>query len=159
MKIRVFDKSDSEKLKEITIICFDGLSSIDHNIEKLCGRVGGKDWVWRKKRSIDEDIAANPTGIFVAEIKGSPIGYITTRVDQETKIGWIPNLAVLPEHRKMGIGRKLIDKAVAYLRNQGMKCVRIETLATNEKGQHFYPSYGFKEITRQIHYIMPIDGS
>ena len=159
MLIRSYRESDREAIEEITVACFDGASSIDHSIERLFGLIDGKDWAWRKKRHIDEDVAAGPAGIFVAEAKGSVVGYITTRVDHETKIGWIPNIAVLPAHRKSGIGRALIEAAIVHLRDEGMTFARIETLETNAAGQSLYPACGFKEVARQIHYIMPIDGT
>lgn len=156
MKIRAYQETDRQELKDITIICFDGVS-IDQNAEERLGLIAGKDWAWRKERQIDDDIAANPTGIFVAEADGKPVGYITTRVDQATKVGRIPNLGVLPAYRNSGIGRKLMDKAFAYLRSEGMECVRIETLDQNAVGQRFYPSCGFIEVARQIHYIKRLD--
>ena len=155
MIIRKYKDSDREALKEITAICFDGVS-IDRNIEKCYGRIAGKDWRWRKKRHIDADVEANATGVFVAEDDGMTVGYITTRIDQESKIGWIPNLSVLPETQKMGVGRKLIDTAIDYCKSQGMEYVRIETLDQNDVGLHFYTKYGFQEVARQVHYIMPI---
>ena len=159
MKIRNFEESDREALKEITVICFGESSSIDHKIEARFGKVGGNDWAWRKERHIDDDIATDPDGIFVAELDARPIGYITSRIDHEGKIGSIPNLAVLPSHRGQGFARSLIDAAVAYLKQAGMTHVRIETLAGNEIGEAFYTSYGFTEVARQIHYIMPIDAT
>ncbi len=156
MKIRACQETDRQDLKDITIICFDGVS-IDQNAEERLGLIAGKDWAWRKERQIDDDIAANPSGIFVAEADGKPVGYITTRVDQATKVGRIPNLGVLPAYRSSGIGRKLMDKAFAYLRSEGMEYVRIETLDQNAVGQRFYPSCGFIEVARQIHYIKRLD--
>lgn len=85
MKIRAYQETDRQGLKEITIICFEGVS-IDQNAEERLGLIAGKGWAWRKERQIDDDIAANPNGIFVAEADGKPIGYITTRVDQATKV-------------------------------------------------------------------------
>ena len=43
------------------------------------------------------------------------MGYITTRLNQRSRIGWIPNLAVDPAYHKKGIGRKLIDEAFRNL--------------------------------------------
>ena len=37
-----------------------------------------------------------------------------------------------------------------------MTYARIETLDQNDVGAHFYPDFGFQEVARQIHYIMPI---
>ena len=64
--IRKFKEADREILKEITVICFDGVC-IDQNIENQMGVIAKKDWAWRKKRHIDDDIAANSNGIFVAD--------------------------------------------------------------------------------------------
>ena len=156
MRIREYQETDRRDLKEITIICFKGVS-IDENVEERFGQIAGKNWAWRKERQMDDDIAVNPNGIFVAEEDGKPIGYITTRVDQVTKVGRIPNLGVLPAYRNSGIGRKLMARASAHLRSESMKCVRIETLEQNAVGQRFYPSCGFKEVARQIHYIRRLD--
>ena len=113
MNIRKFQEPDREALKRITIICFDGVS-IDRNIEKLFGPIAGKSWEWRKGRQIDDDLNVNPDGIFVAEEDDKCVGYISTRIDHATKIGSIPNIAVLAEYRKTGIGRKLMDTATVF---------------------------------------------
>ena len=155
MEIRTFRESDRAALKAITVICFEGVG-IDHNIEERYGLINGHDWRWRKARHIDDDIAANAAGIFVAEVAGEVVGYITTRIDDASKIGTIPNLGVLPEHRGQGIGRQLIATATAHATDAGMAFLRIETLAQNLIGQQFYPSEGFAEIARQIHYIKPL---
>lgn len=47
MHIRPYRESDRDRLKEITIQCFSGSSSIDHNLDRLFGEVGGKDWAMR----------------------------------------------------------------------------------------------------------------
>ena len=156
MIIRKYRDADREIIKEITAICFEGVS-IEHNIEKLYGPIAGKDWRWRKKRHVDADIAANADGIFIAEDEGQVVGYISTRVDAETKIGGIPNFAVHPAHQQKGIGKKLMHAGIEYLKSKGMEYARIETLAHNEVGLRFYPKMGFKELARQVYFIMPID--
>lgn len=155
MIIRLFRDADLQALKEITTICFDGVC-IDQNIEKLVGEIDGKSWQWRKVRHIDADVAANASGIFVAEEDQHVVGYITTRVDQESKVGGIPNIAVLPDHQGTGIGRALMETAMQYFHEVGMHYTRIETLDQNDIGSDFYPNMGFKEVARQIHYVMPI---
>ena len=155
MLIRKFREGDREIIKTITAICFEGVS-IDHAMEDRYGLIDGKDWRFRKVRHIDSDIAANADGIFVAEVDEQVIGYITTRIDQATKVGGIPNLGVLPGYRGAGIGRQLIETAIAYAKAQGMLHLRIETLAHNPIGQYLYPSCGFQEVARQVHYVLPL---
>ncbi len=152
--IRGYRPDDLERLKEITVVCFAEVS-IDRNIEREFGLVGDRDWRWRKRRHIDADVAGdNARGVFVHEIEGEVVGYITTRVDQESRIGWIPNMAVDPDHQGKGIGRDLMKASLAYMRECGMECAKIETLEQNPIGSRFYPSTGFREVGRQIHYLM-----
>lgn len=153
--IRAYRKGDLDVLKEITIICFEGVS-IDHNIEEKFGQFAETDWRERKAKHMDQDVNANSDGIFVYEDQGTLIGYITTRIDQESKIGGIPNLAVLPGHQGKGVGKALMKAAFDYFEEQNMSVAKIETLDQNAIGQNFYPRSGFTEVARQIHYAMPL---
>jgi ribosomal protein S18 acetylase RimI-like enzyme len=156
MHIRHYTPHDYEPIQAITAVCFLGVS-IDYAIDQKYGAIAGKDWQWRKAQLIDEDITANAQGILVAVENDTVVGYITTRVNQASKIGWIPNLAVLPDYQQRGLGKALIEAALAYMKDVGMQYARIETLAHNTVGQHFYPQMGFEEIARQIHYIQPLE--
>ena len=78
MRIRPYQSSDIDELKRITIDGFEGIA-IDQNVEKALGILSGNDWRWRKARHVDEDIQANPTGVFVAEELGKVLGYISQR--------------------------------------------------------------------------------
>ncbi len=152
--IRAYREGDLERLKEITVICFEGVS-IDRNIESRFGVLGDHDWRWRKLMHIDADVAgANAQGVFVDEDldSGEVLGYITCRIDPESKIGWIPNMAVVPEARGRGVGKQLMERAFTYFRDAGMAIAKIETLEQNPIGQSFYPGVGFEEVGRQIHY-------
>ncbi len=153
---RPYRESDIETLRAITAVCFDGVS-IDQNIEQRYGTIAGKGWQWRKAGHVDADAAAHPDGIFVCEQEGEVVGYVTARPNRETRIGGIPNLAVLPGHQGRGIGKALIAKAVEYLKAEGMRYVRIETIEQNETATALYPKLGFQEVARQIHYIMQIE--
>jgi ribosomal protein S18 acetylase RimI-like enzyme len=84
------------------------------------------------------------------------LGYITTRIDREVSKGRIPNLAVDEQARGRGLGRRLIEHALEYFRREGMAYVMIETMANNAVGQHLYPSCGFVEAGRQIHYALKL---
>jgi ribosomal protein S18 acetylase RimI-like enzyme len=155
MNIRPYEPQDLEALKRLTIEGFEGIA-IDQNIEKSLGILGGRDWRWRKTRQVEEDVAVNPAGVFVAEEETKVVGYISTRLDRDAAKGRIPNLAVDGTARGRGLGRRLIEHAVAYLRGEGMAFVMIETMVNNPVGQHLYPSCGFVEAGRQIHYAMKL---
>src|SRR6185436_8384663 len=149
--IRLYRPSDLVELKRMTVEAFDGIA-IDQRVEEHLGLLHGHDWRWRKARHIDEDVEANPAGVFVAEENGRILGYITTRLEREAGKGRIPNLAVIPDARGKGVGRQLIEHALDYFRREGMSFAMIETMAYNEVGNHLYPACGFVEIARQVHF-------
>lgn len=150
--IRKYQPSDLETLRQITAICFKGVS-IDKNIEDKFGVINELDWKQRKMSHINNDVEANADGVFVAEIAGEVVGYITVYANHQTKIGGIPNLSVLPDFQQKGLGTELIETALAYLKEEGMLYARIETLEQNQIGTNFYPKMGFIEIAKQVHYI------
>jgi ribosomal protein S18 acetylase RimI-like enzyme len=151
LTIRLYQPGDLERLIQLTVDSFPGVT-LEQNVEQVLGILHGKNWQWRKGRHIEEDVAANPAGIFVAESDAVLVGYVTTRLDRETGKGRIPNLAVDRSLRGQGLGRQLIERALEYFREQGMSYAMIETMAQNEIGQHLYPSCGFQEVARQVHY-------
>ncbi|MEQ1850588.1 MAG: GNAT family N-acetyltransferase [Chthoniobacteraceae bacterium] len=155
MKIRLCQSSDLDELKRMTVEGFEGIA-IDQNVERALGVVGPHDWRWRKARHVDEDVEANPDGVFVAEEDGKVLGYISTRIDREAGKGRIPNLAVDKAAQGRGIGRQLIEHALDYFRREGMAFAMIETMVNNPVGQHLYPSCGFVEAGRQIHYAVKL---
>jgi len=151
ISIRVYRAEDFEAIKQLTVQSFAGVT-LEQNIEEQLGLLGGHDWRWRKARHIDEDVSANPRGIFVAEAEGQIAGYITTRIDREAGKGRIPNLAVAPEFRGEHLGRRLIEHTLAYFRGEGLDYAVIETMAQNAVGHHLYSACGFIEVARQVHF-------
>jgi ribosomal protein S18 acetylase RimI-like enzyme len=152
--IRVYRPQDLARLQAITADTF-GPVSIDRNMEQVLGPFGGGDWRSRKTAAIADDCRAQPDGVFVAEDSaGQVVGYVTTRRNEANRIGWIPNLAVDPSHQGRGLGRLLLEHALDHFRRSGMEVARIETLEQNPVGKRLYPSLGFKEVARQVHYAM-----
>lgn len=149
--IRNYRPEDLEAIKQMTLDSFAGVT-LEQNIEQSLGILNERDWRWRKARHIDEDVAANPAGVFVAEAGGRVVGYITTVIDRDAGKGRIPNLAVDPDFRQQGLGRRLMVHALNYLRGEGLAYAMIETMAQNEAGQHLYPACGFVEVARQVHF-------
>lgn len=158
MEIRPYRPGDLEVIKEITVEAFSGVS-IDEAAELVYGPINGRDWKWRKARHIDADVARDVEGILVAEVEGTVVGYITTWQDTEAGIGYIPNLAFVPEWRGKGLGRRLIVEALDRFRAAGLSHAKIETLAQNEVGHHLYTSIGFQEVAQQVHFFADLSDS
>ncbi|MCX6368548.1 MAG: GNAT family N-acetyltransferase [Armatimonadetes bacterium] len=156
MLIRLYLPEDLLRLQEITALTF-GPVSIDRNMEQLLGEFGPSGWEARKLVAIALDCELQPDGVFVAvDSADRPIGYVTTRLQPASGIGWIPNLAVDPACQGQGIGRALLERALEFFRERGMEVAKIETLEQNPIGQHLYPSLGFQEVARQVHYALKL---
>lgn len=65
----------------------------------------------------------DPTGMFIAELDGQPVGAVNAYIERsrEDKIGFIRSLGVIPEFRRRGIGRRLVEKALESLKERGME--------------------------------------
>ncbi len=153
--IRPYQPADLPVLRQITVDSFGGVA-LEQVLEDKFGRWNERSWKARKADHIDDDCAANPSGVFIADRAGQILGYITTRVDRHNSRGRIPNLAVIEEARGLGLGRRLVDHALDYFRKEGLHVAMIETMASNSIGQHLYPSCGFEEVARQVHYAMKL---
>ncbi|MEO2023649.1 MAG: GNAT family N-acetyltransferase [Pirellulaceae bacterium] len=153
--IRPYRDSDLPRIQQLTVEAFEPVC-IDRNIEDRFGVIADRNWAWRKARHLTADAEREPAGIHVAEDDGSIVGYITTWSDQEAGIGNIPNLAVDRDHRGQGLGRQLIAFALDTFKAAGLTHARIETLDQNSAGQNLYPSMGFREVARQIHYCLDL---
>ncbi len=151
--IRLCQSADLPTLRRITVESF-GSVALEQMLEHKFGIWNDRDWKTRKAGHIDDDAAACPEGCFVAERGGEILGYITLRLDRLNARGRIPNLAVVEAARGLGLGRRLIQHALDFMRSEGMQIAQIETMASNAIGQHLYPGCGFEEVGRQVHYAM-----
>jgi ribosomal protein S18 acetylase RimI-like enzyme len=65
------------------------------------------------------------------------------------QLGLIETLAVLPESRRHGIGKKLVQFAMSKLFQNGMDSLLITTWETNKAALALYEKLGFKMIMRK----------
>jgi ribosomal protein S18 acetylase RimI-like enzyme len=65
------------------------------------------------------------------------------------QLGLIETLAVLPEFRRLGIGKKLVQYAMSKLFQNGMEAMLITTWETNVAALTMYEELGFKMILRK----------
>lgn len=55
----------------------------------------------------------------------------------------ILSIAVHPDFQGRGLGRKLLEAGLGYLRAEGAPCVRLEVRPDNDPARHLYEQYGF----------------
>tara|TARA_B100000700_G_scaffold175615_1_gene193953 strand:- start:510 stop:1022 length:513 start_codon:yes stop_codon:yes gene_type:complete len=153
--IRDAKASDRKAILSITAAVF-GPSTYEKNLEDMFGVIGNSNWVQRKQSHLNNDLGREDGNCKIAEVAGDLAGYVTFTVNDQSRIGVIPNLAVAREYTNQGIGRKLLTHAIEEMRTLGAEVVRIETLEQNDIGQHLYPQLGFQEVARQIYYALDL---
>ncbi|MEW6506024.1 MAG: ribosomal protein S18-alanine N-acetyltransferase [Chloroflexota bacterium] len=100
-----------------------------------------------------------PETFMVAEADGEIVGYIMCRIEVGLgsfgisgllKKGHVVSVAVLPEHRRRGIGEALVKSAMEAMRQYHAKQCYLEVRVTNESAVQLYRKLGF-EVTRTVH--------
>ncbi len=62
----------------------------------------------------------------------------------------LASIAVAPEYRGQGIGKKLVASVEDYFKSQNIKFYRLDTFKTNTNAQAFYKKLGFVELKRKM---------
>ena len=94
------------------------------------------------KKSIKKFLEKNPNSCFVAEYNKKIIGTILGGNDGRRAL--IYHLMVKPEHRKNGIGKKLLENVEKGLKKEGIKKVYLTTFKENEIGNRFWENNGYE---------------
>ena len=93
------------------------------------------------REGIDKYLKRNPNTCFVAETDGKIIGVIMAGHDGRR--GYIHHTAVLPDFRRGGVARALVDAAMSALEKEGIHKVALVAFKTNETGNGFWEHIGF----------------
>jgi ribosomal-protein-alanine N-acetyltransferase len=102
------------------------------------------------------DLHASDAHCLVARLDERIVGFV---------IGWfvldelhIHNLAVHPEHRRRGLGGKLLRSLLGRARERGIRRAILELRVSNQLARKLYKKHGFKEVaTRKDYYRQPIE--
>lgn len=98
--------------------------------------------------------------VMVADREGEVIGYVYAAVEPRDwmslrdSAGVIHDVIVDPAHRQGGVGRQLLDAALAFLKERGAPRVVLQTAERNEPAQRLFENAGFRrtmiEMTREL---------
>ena len=89
--------------------------------------------------------------VFVAERDGAIVGYVFAAFEplswKELRgpAGFIHDVAVADEARRLGIGTKLVQAAIEWLRERGAPRVILWSAASNEEARALFRRLGFRD--------------
>lgn len=83
----------------------------------------------------------NPSLSFVAVHNGKIVG--TILCGHDGRRGYIYHLFIADLHRNKGLGRRLVDKSLERLKEQGIEKCHLFVFTRNELGQNFWINSGW----------------
>ena len=108
---------------------------------------------------ISAQLEDSDSAVLVAD-DGAVIGYAYSVIDGSDFLalrgpaGILHDIIVDPERRGQGVGRRLLDATLAYLRSRGAPRVVLSTAVRNGPAQRLFASVGFRptmiEMTREL---------
>lgn len=102
------------------------------------------------ERSIGSELENRLSMWFVATEEETVLGYIGSQTVLDSSD--VMNIAVHPDHRKKGIGEKLVLELVHYLKEKDIKSLLLEVRVSNTAAINLYKKLGFQEIGRRRNY-------
>ena len=94
-------------------------------------------------KDIERKLLVQAEMFLVASLGGSLVA--TVMAGYEGHRGWINYLAVAPECRRQGLGRRMMDAAEARLLAMGCPKINLQIRKSNPSAARFYRSIGFVE--------------
>jgi [ribosomal protein S18]-alanine N-acetyltransferase len=97
-------------------------------------------------------LAELPEAFLVAEAEKKLVGYIMCKIEYGfsnfkklgfVKKGHVVSIAVLPEHRQKGIGRALVEEAIAGVKLKKSDELYLEVRCSNNEAIKLYEKLGF----------------
>lgn len=110
------------------------------------------------ENSIRESFENKCNYFYVATVDEKIAGYIGFSVMADE--GYILNVAVLPEYRGSGIGRKLVQTVLEYAEENSLVFVTLEVRVSNETAINLYEKAGFEKVgERKNYYSNPTENA
>jgi GNAT superfamily N-acetyltransferase len=86
-------------------------------------------------------VALEPAGCFAIEHVGALIATATV-VTYGRMLAWIGMVLVDPSHRGLGLGRRLMERALAFAEDRGIAWIKLDA---TEMGRPLYQALGFED--------------
>jgi len=97
------------------------------------------------RESIQTHLDRNPGMSFIAETEGQLVGAVLCGHDGRR--GYVHHLAVHPDYRRQGIGRRLVERCLSALQDDGIQKSHLFIFHKNVDGISFWEGIGWSKRT------------
>lgn len=80
----------------------------------------------------------------VIEYEGVLAGYVVYTFRAEPLTVYVDSVAVRPEYRRQGMGRRMMDEVRDAAAGHGAQCIKLHVRASNERAIDFYIALGYE---------------
>lgn len=95
-------------------------------------------WGWGNEAKVERAMSGSFAKI-IAYSDGHPVGFC--RVIGDGVYALLVDTMVIPEMKRQGVGRAMMESLLAFLKQEEFAVVK---LMSSEEGKEFYESFGFK---------------
>ena len=125
-------------------------------LKEISGRIHGITRFWRDpgfpadrcselyRRWLERDVTGRADRVLVCEYDGQPVGYVNCILEEDSQgCGTISLLGVHENHRKKGMGFRLLRGAIEWFTSEGISNISVVTQGTNISSLRVYQESGF----------------
>jgi len=98
--------------------------------------------VMKKPTELEDVSKLDFDATFFAEVDGQAVGLVEAKIHEDEAS--IRNLVVIRKFRRRGIGTKLLEKAIEFIKSRGIRRIRAKTPTRN--ASRFYRKNGFRRV-------------
>ena len=105
----------------------------------------------RDRRQFDDPVATyvDPGGaILIADLGGRAIGCVAI-VPRDGQAWELSKMAVSPDSRGRGVGRKLLEAAISHARGSGARSIFLGSSTKLAAAVGLYEAFGFRHVPRE----------
>ena len=154
--IRKAKLEDVERIIQITAEAFEGYT-VYYLLEKKYGvKFGGKPWSEWKGAELRAFCESSLDRVYVAELNGVVVGYMTYSLDRVRRVGSVGNNAVSLPYQRRGIATNLLKTVFEALKQEGMEYAQVGTMEIDIPAMRLYEKAGFEQLYKSVYYFMKL---
>jgi GNAT superfamily N-acetyltransferase len=129
LQVRPLDDRDAKAVVGLSLRAW---APVFASIEQALGseiyrRLYPDGWRASQRQAVEAVCASQEMQVWVAEVEGTSVGFVSVELHPESSMGVIHMLAVDPDHQGNGIGTALTEFALARIKDAGMAVAMVET--------------------------------
>ncbi len=154
--IEEYKPCDSEAIEQLVRAVWT--MGADRQREIAYNRILGEPWQDKIAASVREYLGRPDVRVWTITENGRLAGFTSVRIDAGTRLAEIGYNAVDPAFAGQGIGKKLLQWALDFLKSEG--CAEIEVVTGMDPGhapaRAIYEGAGFKPFLRSVRYNLMV---